>query len=163
MMLFATALSSYFWFYTVYSESVLSLHKAVLLVLMVATLEAASWFIAYVTLNESGSPYCCPFPGQVVAAILLQVVRQTISRSLLLTMSLGYGIARDRLESYEVGLSFVVLSFSSYTPPPPYSPSDKLRPLFFLNSLSVMIPISSYADGTCGFANDCILRFCASW
>ena len=117
MMLFATALSSYFWFYTVYSESVLSLHKAVLLVLMVATLEAASWFVAYVTLNESGSPYCCPFPGQVVAAILLQVVRQTISRSLLLTMSLGYGIARDRLESYEVGLSFVVLSFPAIPPP----------------------------------------------
>jgi hypothetical protein len=63
----------------------------------VALAEATCWYAAYQTINLTGQPYCCPFPATVVASLVLQIFRQTFARSLLLVVSLGYGIVRPKL------------------------------------------------------------------
>lgn len=87
----------YFYQFCKYRDSTLPLHKATLAVFLIAFVEAASWFIAYVDINGTGTPYCCPFPTTVIVGLVLQVFRQTFSRMLLLVVCLGYGIVRPRL------------------------------------------------------------------
>ena len=99
--MFAVFGAYYFYQYNKYRESSLPLHKATLAVFIVAFIEAASWLVAYQTINETGTPYCCPFPTTVVVALVLQVFRQTFSRMLLLVVCLGYGIVRPRLLNTE--------------------------------------------------------------
>lgn len=38
--------------------------------LIVATLEALAWFLAFDVMNSSGVPYCCPFPPVVIFAMV---------------------------------------------------------------------------------------------
>ena len=78
-------------------DSALPLHRAIMFVLLVGLSEAAAWYLAYATINETGQPYCCPFPAVVVLGFVLQIFRQTFSRLLLLIVCLGYGIVRPRL------------------------------------------------------------------
>lgn len=78
-----------------------------------ALAEATVWFAAYQKLNITGTPYCCPFPSLVIGALIMQVtyeyfisdsfqlLRQALSRCLLLVVSLGYGIVRPKLLSME--------------------------------------------------------------
>ncbi len=101
MIMFAVFGAYYLHQYIKYRDSTLPLHKATLAVFLVAFIEAASWFIAYQTINETGTPYCCPFPTTVVIALVLQVFRATFSRMLLLVVCLGYGIVRPRLLTTE--------------------------------------------------------------
>jgi hypothetical protein len=91
----------YFYQYCKHRASTLPLHKATLVVFLIAFVEAGGWFVAYEAINESGTPYCCPFPTTVVVALVLQVFRQTFSRMLLLVVCLGYGIVRPRLLTSE--------------------------------------------------------------
>mmetsp|Transcript_19321 Transcript_19321/g.27777 ORF Transcript_19321/g.27777 Transcript_19321/m.27777 type:complete len:508 (-) Transcript_19321:109-1632(-) len=91
----------FLYYYLRYQESVLVLHKAIFGVLLVAAAEACMWFAAYLTINLTGHPYCCPFPPVVVAALIMQIFRQTLSRTLLLVVSLGYGIVRPKLLNAE--------------------------------------------------------------
>ncbi len=70
------------------------------------------WYATYQSLNLSGEPYCCPFPPAVVGSLVLQVFRQTFSRSLLLVVCLGYGIVRPKLMAAEwVAISIVSLLY----------------------------------------------------
>lgn len=87
----------YLIYYCRYRKDAIGLHKAILFVFMIALLESATWYIAYESLNETGTPYCCPFPRSIIAAFILQVIRQTFSRALLLVVSLGFGIVRPKL------------------------------------------------------------------
>jgi hypothetical protein len=92
-------------FYVMHSDARLPLHTGIVFVLFIALVEFSVWFGAYLAINDSGLPYCCPFPKEVVAALILQVFRQTLSRVLLLVVSLGYGIVRPRLlpvETYSI-------------------------------------------------------------
>jgi hypothetical protein len=87
----------YCYFFFKHLQSTLPIHKAVLAVFIVALAEATTWYAAYQTINITGEPYCCPFPTTVVASLVLQIFRQTFSRTLLLVVSLGYGIVRPKL------------------------------------------------------------------
>lgn len=106
-------------FYIIYDESRLPLHTGIVCVLLVALVEFWVWFGAYLVINESGLPYCCPFPPKVVAGLILQIFRQTLSRVLLLIVSLGYGIVRARLlkaEMYAIGfmtMAYLAASIAS--------------------------------------------------
>lgn len=94
--------------YCKHRETTLALHNGFLLVFLFAFIEAMLWFASYETLNITGVPYCCPFPPLVVASLVMQVVRQTLSRSILLVVCLGYGIVRPKLMSAEWGAVGVV-------------------------------------------------------
>lgn len=81
-----------------FRDSLLPLHLAVGILLTIALTEAVVWAIAFfVTLNIEGRPYCCPFPVTVGVALILQVLRQALSRAVLLVVCLGYGIVRPKL------------------------------------------------------------------
>ena len=44
----------------------MTLHVAILGVFGIATFESTAWTLAYMILNESGQPYCCPFATEVI-------------------------------------------------------------------------------------------------
>lgn len=98
----------YCYFFWKHLDSTLPLHRAVLFVFMIALTEATCWYAAYQTINLTGQPYCCPFPPTVVASLVLQIFRQTFARTLLLVVTLGYGIVRPKLLPAEwVAISIV--------------------------------------------------------
>jgi len=82
-------------------KHLLRLHYAILGVLVVATAEALSWFLAFSHMNSQGTPYCCPFPAVVISAMVFELIQKTASRALLLLICLGYGIARPSLQKGE--------------------------------------------------------------
>lgn len=92
----------FIFFYILHSSSRLPLHTGIVVVLFVSLVEFSVWFGAYIKINEIGVPYCCPFPSEVMAALILQVFRQVLSRVLLLVVSLGYGIVRPKLLRVEI-------------------------------------------------------------
>lgn len=89
----------YFWRHL---DAVLPLHVFALLVLLIALLEATVTYAAYQILNLTGQPYCCPFPKIVIASLVLEVIRQTVARVLLLVVCLGYGVGRAKLVNLEI-------------------------------------------------------------
>ena len=84
-----------------YRDSAIPLHFAILFVFSIACIESGVWFGAYEQINRTGTPYCCPFPTIVVAGLVLQIFRQTVSRCLLLIVALGYGVVRPKLMPQE--------------------------------------------------------------
>ena len=94
--------------FLLHRESAIPLHYAILLVFGVAVCESTIWFFAYETINKTGSPYCCPFPPIVVAALVIQIFRQTFSRALLLIVALGYGVVRPKMMPQEWTAVFIV-------------------------------------------------------
>lgn len=82
--------------------SVLTVHKMILGVMILATLEAATWWAAYSYMNRTGKAYCCPYPATVVLAMTMEILRRTTSRFMLLMICLGYGITRISLEKREI-------------------------------------------------------------
>ena len=100
-LLYAALLVWYVAMYRRHKESVLHLHSALLAVVVLATVESAVWCATYLQLNQTGQRFCCPYPPLVIASLLLQLIRQTCARTLLLVVSLGYGIVRPRLLSQE--------------------------------------------------------------
>jgi hypothetical protein len=96
------------WSFCRYFSSAVSIHYGVLAVLGIAIGESTSWLLAYVHINATGTPYCCPFPTVIVASLIFQILRQAVSRCLLLVISLGYGIVRPKLERFEwLGIAFI--------------------------------------------------------
>lgn len=87
--------------FMLYRDSAIPLHYAILFVFSVACIESSLWLAAYESINRTGTPYCCPFPPLVVAGLVLQIFRQTVSRSLLLIVSLGYGVVRPKMMPQE--------------------------------------------------------------
>lgn len=94
------------WFHR---ASVLTVHKMILGVIILGTLEAGTWWAAYSYMNRTGKPYCCPYPSAVVLAMVMEVLRRTTSRFMLLMICLGYGITRMQLERKEL-ISVVALT-----------------------------------------------------
>lgn len=102
--------------YSLFLDSVLSLHTAILFVLMIALVEAVVWFTVYERANQYGQPNCCPFSGIMILAIVMQIVRQTCARMILLVISLGYGIVRPNLLSAEwIAISVMCLLYMGST------------------------------------------------
>ena len=53
-----------------FRNELLPLHYAILGVLVVASVEALAWFLALDEINDNGVPYCCPFPGSIIFAMV---------------------------------------------------------------------------------------------
>ncbi|KAJ1459928.1 lung seven transmembrane receptor-domain-containing protein [Pelagophyceae sp. CCMP2097] len=95
-------------------DRLLPLHGAILAVSLLASAEAVTWFAAYLSLNVTGEPLCCPFAPHVVAAMSLEMLRRTASRVLLLVVSLGFGLVRPSLSIKEtLGVSSLTLCYLS--------------------------------------------------
>jgi len=100
----------------------LPLHNAFMVVFLIALTEATLSYSSYQHVNLTGEPFCCPLPSYVVGTFIVQIfrltlryhnltnhsllsmerfLRQTLSRSLFLVVSLGYGIVRPKLMKAE--------------------------------------------------------------
>lgn len=110
--LFGITTALFAWLFYSFRASIISVHYGIMLVFIVAFTESLAWFVAYGILNETGTPYCCPFSYEVILALTMQVLRQTVSRTLLLCITLGLGIIRPTLTLSETLL--VVLITSMY-------------------------------------------------
>jgi hypothetical protein len=75
----------------------MTLHTVLLSFLFLTAVESLFWYATYQWLNNTGTPYCCPYPPLVITSIVFQILRQTCTRALLLLICLGYGIVRPRL------------------------------------------------------------------
>lgn len=76
-------------------SQLLPLQSAIACVLLLSVVEAATWYLAYRSFNESGARGLLPTIGGVVVSSS----RRTISRLLVLTVCLGYGVVRPTLGS----------------------------------------------------------------
>lgn len=106
-------------------DKLLPLHYAILGVMIIACSEAFAYFTAYLSMNNEGTPYCCPFPTSVVVALVLQMLRMTFSRVLLLVVCLGFGVVRPKLTGASFFSSSRSLSRGVHAAParPPRPPS----------------------------------------
>lgn len=100
------------WYFSKYYESAVSIHYGVLAVLAIAVGESLCWLLAYIYINATGTPYCCPFPVVIVTSLIFQILRQAVSRCLLLVISLGYGIVRPKLSRFEwLGITMITCMY----------------------------------------------------
>lgn len=106
----------YFFLLVAFRDKLIRVQYFILAVVLIAALESAVSFASYVDMNERGEPYCCPFPDLVVTAMVLEVLRRTLSRALLLLICLGFGVVRTSLTVKEwvsvVGLSLLYFAAS---------------------------------------------------
>ena len=79
-------------------NEVLKIQFGMLAVLVLVTAETSAWSIAFATMNTSGTPACCPYPPALVAAVILQMLRKTVCRVLLLVVCLGLGMVYPTLD-----------------------------------------------------------------
>ena len=59
--------------------------------------EVLVWFSMYLDLNFTGKPLCCPLHSFATAAVVLNVFKRTVSRCLLVSVCLGFGVVRPKL------------------------------------------------------------------
>ena len=96
----------------------LQLQWGVLALIAIGTVEMAVWFFMFDAKNRSGVPTPCNVCGPVtldyVVASVLTVFKRALSRCLLLSVSLGFGVVRPTLERPEtlriagLGLAYAV-------------------------------------------------------
>ena len=99
----------YFTLLCAHRSGLMVVHYSIMAVVVIAFAEALTWFVAYEMMNTDGQPYCCPFPKAVIAAMVFKMLRRTLSRTLLLVICMGYGIARPSLTKREI-IAVAVLS-----------------------------------------------------
>lgn len=84
-----------------YRETLLPLHIGILLLFLVSLVDSITSLSAYLAINSSGTPDCCPYASPIITSLTISIFRQCTSRILLLVIALGYGIARATLPQTE--------------------------------------------------------------
>jgi hypothetical protein len=108
--------------------SLLDLQWAILGVMALGLAESAAWLLTNARMNASGAPACCPLRGDIVVSFVLQTLKQTVSRVLLLAVCLGFGVVRPRLSTQQT-LVVGVLGAA-------YCATSFLDELVYINALS---------------------------
>lgn len=94
-MSIAYLLLGFLWFlqYLRFWRDILQLQNCITLVVFLGMCEMATWYFDYVNFNATGSrPY-----GTTVWAVVLGALRKTVSRLLILVVSMGFGVVRPTL------------------------------------------------------------------
>jgi len=95
-----------------YWKELLRLQNCISGVIALGMIETATWYFDYVSFNATGVRSI----GPVVVGVLASTIKKTVSRLLVLVVSLGYGVVRPTLGStaYKVVLlGFVYFMFSA--------------------------------------------------
>ncbi|CAH9055881.1 unnamed protein product [Cuscuta epithymum] len=95
LMSLAFVLLGVFWFsqYARFWREVLTLQNCITLVITLGMLEMALWYFDYVEFNETGVRPT----GITVWAVTFGTVKRTVSRIVILMVSMGYGVVRPTL------------------------------------------------------------------
>ncbi|KAJ0405432.1 hypothetical protein P43SY_005051 [Pythium insidiosum] len=89
-------------------KNALGIQYMLLIVLLLSTGEAVSWFFTYRSLNSTGQPVCCPYPGMLVFSTILKILAGMVARIATTLLCLGYGVVRPSISGSEL---FVVELF----------------------------------------------------
>lgn len=94
-MSLAFLLLGIFWFsqYARFWKEVLQLQNCITLVITLGMFEMALWYFDYAEFNESGVRPT----GITIWAVTFGTVKRTVSRLIILTVSMGYGVVRPTL------------------------------------------------------------------
>ena len=92
-----------FWF----RENLVMLHYAVVFLAAIGMLESALYFVLFIWKNFTGINAWPPTPLQWVAS-LVGVGKRALGRVLLLSVGLGYGVVKPKLDAATIGLMTVV-------------------------------------------------------
>ena len=65
--------------------------------LLVALPQSVGYYFTYSSKNETGVPPCCPYSADVVVISILNGLKRTLLRMLLLAVALGFGVVERRL------------------------------------------------------------------
>eukprot|EP00494_Astrolonche_serrata_P030146 UN30413 len=79
-----------------YWNELLSIHSYITFVLLMCLLEMATWYGDYWYLNQEGTRHRIPF----IFGMMTSVTRRTVSRMLVVAVSLGHGIVKPNLPSH---------------------------------------------------------------
>lgn len=85
----------FFWLiqYMRFWRDILTLQNCITAVIALAMVELATWYFDFVNFNSTGfRPY-----GITIWAVTLGAVRKTVSRMLILVVSMGFGVVRPTL------------------------------------------------------------------
>ena len=97
-----------FWF----RENLVMLHYAVVFLAAIGMLESAMYFVLFIWKNFTGVNAWPPTPLQCVAS-LVGVGKRALGRVLLLSVGLGYGVVKPKLDVAQIGLiTLVTLLFA---------------------------------------------------
>ncbi len=78
--------------FVIYRKSIIRVQYFILVVLVMATLETIFWYASYRDMNQTGKAVCCPYPPLFLVWTVLKVFSEGLARSLLLLVSIGYGV-----------------------------------------------------------------------
>ncbi|KAF4362864.1 hypothetical protein CsatB_008961 [Cannabis sativa] len=109
LMSFAYLVLGLVWFlrFVQYWKDIIQLHYHITAVIALGMCEMALWYFEYANFNSTGSR---PM-GITIWAVTLTAVKKTISRLLLLMVSLGYGVVRPTLGSITSKLILLALTY----------------------------------------------------
>ncbi|XP_062092320.1 uncharacterized protein LOC133798133 [Humulus lupulus] len=109
LMSFAYLVLGLVWFlrFVQYWKDIMQLHYHITAVIALGMCEMALWYFEYANFNSTGSR---PM-GITLWAVTLTAVKKTISRLLLLMVSLGYGVVRPTLGSITPKLILLALAY----------------------------------------------------
>ena len=92
---------------------------AMIVVITISLIENASWFAMYQHSNSGGSYFCCPVLPLIWVSAIINVVKRTVVRVLIMVLSVGFGVTKSELEPKEkrlvlfVGVGYLIASLNA--------------------------------------------------
>ena len=105
---YTLALAGYGFLAIVHRTKLTHLHFGTLAVMLFGVFESAVTFMFYLQLDITGEVACCPMRPLAVISVILNAIKRSSSRILLLSICLGYGVMFDKLSILTVGVMGVI-------------------------------------------------------
>ncbi|GLE05507.1 hypothetical protein PINS_up014530 [Pythium insidiosum] len=83
-------------------KNALGIQFMLLIVLLLSTGESVAWYFTYRSLNTTGKPVCCPYPGMLVFSTILKILAGMVARIATTLLCLGYGVVRPSISGSEL-------------------------------------------------------------
>lgn len=94
---YIAALALYVLLALIHRAKLTHLHFGTLAVIVFGVVEVVTSFLFYLQLDITGEVACCPVRPLAVLSIVLNAIKRSTSRVLLLSICLGYGVMYDKL------------------------------------------------------------------
>ena len=94
---YIAALALYVLLAVIHRAKLTHLHFGTLAVIVFGVVEVVTSFLFYLQLDITGEVACCPVRPLAVLSIVLNAIKRSTSRVLLLSICLGYGVMYDKL------------------------------------------------------------------
>ena len=103
----------YFLLALAFKRNLTPLHYGTLAVFVFGVLEVVCMFLLYLQLNFSGFPVCCPLRPLAILSVVLNAMKRSGSRALILSVALGFSVTTDHVK-WRTKASLGVLSIAYF-------------------------------------------------